>query len=96
MSGTCHDLDRWEAVLRSLDRRAAPAITAAGANVRILPPYSPDFHPIRKAFSRLKAKLRTIARRTLSGLWDLTGKRVDIFQPVKCAKRFRSCGYDSD
>ena len=30
-------------------------IEAAGATLRFLPPYSPDFNPIEKAFSRLKA-----------------------------------------
>lgn len=29
-------------------------IEAAGATLRFLPPYSPDFNPIEKAFSRLK------------------------------------------
>ena len=30
-------------------------ITAAGALVRFLPPYSPDFNPIEEAFSKVKA-----------------------------------------
>ena len=33
-------------------------IEAAGATLRFLPPYSPDFNPIEKAFSRLKTMLR--------------------------------------
>ena len=31
------------------------AIKAAGAELMFLPPYSPDFNPIEKAFSKLKA-----------------------------------------
>ena len=31
------------------------AIEAAGATLLYLPPYSPDFNPIEKAFSKLKA-----------------------------------------
>ena len=50
---------------------AKAAIEAAGAELRYLPPYSPDFNPIEKAFSRLKAMLRKIGERTVSGLWDL-------------------------
>ena len=69
-------------------------IEAAGATLRFLPPYSPDFNPIEKAFSRLKAMLTKIGERTVSGLWDLIGKRVDIFQPHECANYFSSCGYD--
>ena len=71
-------------------------IEAAGATLRFLPPYSPDFNPIEKAFSRLKALLRKIGERTVSGLWSLIGKLVDIFQPAECANYFSSCGYDPD
>ena len=71
-------------------------IEAAGARLMFLPPYSPDFNPIEKAFSRLKAMLRKIGKRTVNGLWDLIGKLVDIFQPDECANYFSSCGYDPD
>ena len=43
-------------------------IKAAGAELRYLPPYSPDMNPIEKAFSKLKAYLRKIAERTVGGL----------------------------
>ncbi len=61
-----------------------------------LPPYSPDFNPIEKAFSRLKAMLRNIDERTVGGLWDLIGRLVDIFQPAECANYFSSCGYEPE
>ena len=71
-------------------------IEAAGATLRFLPPYSPDFNPIEKAFSRLKAMLRKAGERTVRGLWDLIGRLVDIFQPNECANYFRSCGYEPE
>ncbi|MYL99554.1 IS630 family transposase [Novosphingobium sp. FGD1] len=71
-------------------------IEAAGATLRFLPPYSPDFNPIEKAFSRLKAMLRKAGERTVSGLWSLIGKLVDIFQPQECANYFKSCGYEPE
>ncbi|MFD2134629.1 IS630 family transposase [Novosphingobium resinovorum] len=71
-------------------------IEAAGATLRFLPPYSPDFNPIEKAFSRLKAMLRKAGERTVSGLWSLIGKLVDLFQPQECANYFRSCGYEPE
>ena len=71
-------------------------IEAAGASLMFLPPYSPDFNPIEKAFARLKAMLRKAAERSVSGLWDLIGKLVDIFQPTECANYFSSCGYEPD
>lgn len=53
-------------------------IEAAGSTLRFPSPYSPDFNPIEKAFSRLKAMLRKAGERTVSGLWDLVGRLVDI------------------
>ena len=42
----------------SSHKRAAvrERIEAVGATLRFLPPYSPDFNPIEKAFARLKAQ----------------------------------------
>lgn len=71
-------------------------IEAAGGTLLFLPPYSPDFKPIEKAFARLKAMLRKAGERTVTGLWDLIGKLVDIFQPDECANYFSSCGYDPE
>ncbi|MXO47282.1 IS630 family transposase [Erythrobacter vulgaris] len=71
-------------------------IEAAGATLLSLPPYSPDFNPIEKAFVRLKAMLRKAAERTVSGLWDLIGRLVDLFQPDESANYFSSCGYDPE
>jgi transposase len=82
----------------SSHKRAAvrERIQAAGASLLFLPPYSPEFNPIEKAFAKLKALLRKAAERTVSGLWDLIGKLVDLFQPTECANYFSSCGYDPE
>jgi hypothetical protein len=44
------------------------AIEAAGASLRYLPPYSPDFNPIEMAFTKLKTLLRAAAARTIPDL----------------------------
>ncbi len=44
------------------------AIEAAGAELRYLPPYSPDLNPIELAFSKLKKLLRDGAERTVDKL----------------------------
>ena len=44
------------------------AIEAAGGHLRYLPPYSPDFNPIEKAFAKLKAFLRKKAARSIDDL----------------------------
>ncbi len=54
--------------LSSHKRPAARAmIEAAGARMLFLPPYSPDFNPIEKASSKLKALLRKAVERTVTG-----------------------------
>ena len=70
-------------------------IEAAGAGLLYLPPYSPDFNPIEKAFSKLKALLRKAAERTVEGLWTAIGRFLDAFTPTECANYFAACGYDA-
>jgi len=74
--------------------RVEQLITAAGAQLRYLPPYSPDLNPIEKAYSKLKAYLRKIAERTVAGLLDALDACASIFRPIECANYFLACGYD--
>ena len=69
------------------------AIEAAGAQLRYLPPYSPDFNPIEQAFAKLKALLRTAARRTVDALWRAIGHALDAFSPAECTNYFANAGY---
>ena len=73
---------------------ARALIEAAGASLVFLPPYSPDFNPIEKAFSKLKALLRKAAERTVEGLWTAIGKLIDFIKPKESANYFAACGYD--
>lgn len=79
-----------------MDNLSSHERAPVGAALLFLPPYSPDFNPIEKAFARLKAMFRKIGERTGSGLWNLIGKLVDIFKTTECANYFSSCGYDLD
>lgn len=72
------------------------AIENAGCGLLYLPPYSPDFNPIEKAFAKLKAILRAKAERTVEALWDTVGQIVAMFEPQECANYFKSCGYDPE
>uniref|UniRef100_UPI0035BC071D transposase n=1 Tax=Brucella oryzae TaxID=335286 RepID=UPI0035BC071D len=85
-------------ILDNLSSHKRPAareiIEAAGARLMFLPPYSPDFNPIEKAFSKLKALLRKAAERTVSNLWDRIGKIVDLIDPQEAQNYFASCRYD--
>jgi transposase len=70
-------------------------IEATGAELRFLPPYSPDLNPIELVFPKLKGHLRKAAERTVGGLWDRIGKALDAFTPQECANCFRHDGYAS-
>jgi transposase len=76
--------------------RVRALIEAAGAALRYLPPYSPDFNPIEKAFAKLKALLRKAAARTLEVLWSTIGRIIDLITPAECVNMFASAGYDPD
>lgn len=70
------------------------AIEQAGAELRVLPPYSPDFNPIENAFAKLKALLRARADRTIPALWDAVGDLIDTFKPDECANYCQAAAYD--
>ena len=69
------------------------AIESVGAEVRYLPPYSPDLNPIELAFSKLKKLLRDGAERTVDALWNLCGQILDQFSNEECLNYFKHCGY---
>lgn len=72
------------------------AIEAAGAELRFLPPYSPDFNPIENAFAKLKALLRKVAARTRDALWSAVADAIEAFPPAECANFFTAAGYEPD
>ena len=69
------------------------AIEAAGAELRFLPPYSPDLNPIEQLFAKLKALLRKTAARTVAALWTAIGQLVQCFTPAECQNYIRNSGY---
>lgn len=69
------------------------AIEAAGAEVRFLPPYSPDLNPIEQIFAKLKALLRKAAARTVEALWQTIGNLIPSITAKECLNCFRNSGY---
>ena len=69
------------------------AIEAVGAEVRYLPPYSPDLNPIELAFSKFKKLLRDGAERTTDKLWKLCGTVLELFNESECRSYLCHCGY---
>jgi transposase len=57
------------------------AIEQAGAHLRFLPPYSPDFNPIELAFAKLKAFLRAARPRTFDQVVELVRIAIALVAP---------------
>jgi transposase len=70
------------------------AIEAAGAELRYLPQYSPEFNPIELVFHPLKTLLRKAAERTIKGLQRRVGSFVRALDPCECIGYFRHAGYE--
>jgi transposase len=69
------------------------AIAAAGAQLFLLPPYSPDMNPIEMAFAKLKTLLRQAPERTRDCLWHRIGVLLDHSTPDECANYLGASGY---
>ena len=68
-------------------------IAERGAQVFLLPQYSPDMNPIEMAFAKLKTALRAQPARTVDTLWRRIGQIIDTFNPEECANYFHAAGY---
>jgi transposase len=91
-------LNRGDMVLRDnapipkLDE-IADASEAAGAWGLLLPPYSPELHPLDNCWAKGKARLRSLKPRTLP---DLLNALVEAFASITrhdILGWFRHCGY---
>jgi transposase len=69
------------------------AIEALGAEVWYLPPYSPDLNPIEQMWSKVKAVLRRLARRTAKALYRAVGYALRQVTSDECRNYFANCGY---
>lgn len=78
--------ERIEATLRQ-------AQDSAGAELRYLPPYSPDFSPIEQAWSKTKQHLRSAKARTLEVLEEAVAQALASITPQNASAWFRHCGY---
>jgi transposase len=84
-------------VLDNLSVHKHPAIVtrleAAGAILRFLPPYSPDFNPIEQVFAKLKAFFRAARPRSFDEVCELMATALGRFTSTECRNYVRHCGY---
>jgi len=76
------------------DAEARKSIEDAGAYVWYLPPYSPDFNPIEKMWSKIKAFLRKTAARTQEFLYQAIADALATISLSDIRGWFKSCGYN--
>ncbi len=68
-------------------------IEATGAELLYLPPYSPDFNPIEKAWAKLKQLLRAAKARSTDVLEQAVAEVLKLITADNAAAWFRHCGY---
>lgn len=75
------------------DIGALATIKSAGADVWFLPPYSPDFNPIEKMWSKIKEFLRSAKARTFDALLAAIADALKTITAQDARGWFESCGY---
>lgn len=73
------------------DAVAIALIEARGASIKFLPPYSPDFNPIEKMWSKIKNLLRGLSARTQEELSVAITRAFDAVTPESVQGWFFSC-----
>jgi transposase len=68
-------------------------ITARGAELKNLPPYSPDLSPIELCWSAFKEKLRKAAARSFKALIKAVKEALESVTPEQARAWFRYCGF---
>jgi transposase len=68
-------------------------IEATGAELRYLPPYSPDFNPIEPCWSVVKQHLRRLKARSLAALDQAIPLALALISPAIALNCFAHCGY---
>ena len=82
-------------VMDNLSAHKSPAIAQllhnAGAELRYLPPYSPDFNPIEMMWSKVKTFLRSAKARTQQELWSAIAAALSEITPDDTRGYFCHC-----
>lgn len=71
------------------------ALQAVGADIRYLPPYSPDMNPIEMVFSKIKAHLRANPSDNMSQIIKVLAHSLNSFTESICLNLFKHAQYVS-
>ena len=72
------------------------AITAQGAHLHFLPPYSPDLNPVEQCWSKIKTALRAAKARTFEALLEALKVALQTVTKQDAIAWFIQCGYCVD
>lgn len=86
----------WDNLNAHKSQRIRELIEGRGASIEFLPPYSPDFNPIERAWSKLKHFIRKYQSYTLTGLRHAIYRAYRRITASDAAGWFRHCGYNVD
>jgi transposase len=88
--GDCVVMDNLSA---HKDAAAIAAIRSKGADVRFLPPYSPEFNPIEKVWAKLKDFVRRCITDTRERFDDAVALAMDSITEQDVRSWYKHCGY---
>ena len=72
------------------------ALQSVGADIKYLPPYSPDMHPIEMAFSKIKAFLKAHPSECIEQTIANLRRALSTFDETICGNLFRHAQYVSN
>ena len=73
--------------------RVEERINSCHAELRFLPPYSPDFNPIENMWSKVKQILRGLMVRAQDSLSTAIGTALSQVTAADACGWYRACGY---
>lgn len=77
-----------------MDPQIARAVRKAGAKLWHLPPYSHDFNPIERMWSKIKAYLRKVKARDMDALNTAIRAALQTITAADAQGWFHHCGYN--
>jgi transposase len=87
------DLVVWDNLSAHQVAGVAEALATVGATQQSLPPYSPDYNPIEKAWSKVKTHLRAAGARPHRRLHGALKRALSQITKRDVAAWFAHCGY---
>jgi transposase len=80
----------WITGVRTKFADVKEAMESVDAKVLDLPPYSPDFNPIERVFSKMKTLVRKAKMRKMENLWYKLSQLCNVFSPKECQNDLQS------